>query len=58
MAKPSGTALPRIQGSRGPQELRVLSLSQPTTGSLMASQSRAVISTSPAIQAGSPAAEV
>ena len=58
IARPRGRAQPRIQGSLGPQLLLVLSLSQPTIGSLMPSQSRATINTSPAIQEGRPAADV
>ena len=58
MAAPRGMALQSIQGRRGPEGWRVRSLSQPTIGSLIASQTRASISTSPAIQGGRPAAEV
>ena len=58
IARPRGRALPRIQGSLGPQLLLLLSLSQPTIGSLIASQRRASISTSPAIQGARPAALV
>ena len=55
---PSGTALVKIQGRRGPQGCLVWSLSQPTSGSLMPSHTLSTISTRPAIQAGSPTTPV